>query len=106
MGHPFTRSMAVAAAIGVSAASAVAASAAAPAQPELATRTTPLLASRGLQFKDLNRNGRLDGYEDWRRSPEVRARDLVRRMTLAEKAGLMVHHTAPSTTDASGNPIY
>ncbi len=48
------------------------------------------------QFKDLNRNGLLDRYEDWRLSPAQRARDLVARMTLAEKAGTMMHGTARS----------
>lgn len=47
-------------------------------------------------FRDLNKNGVLDGYEDWRKSPEDRARDLVSRMTLEEKAGAMMHGTARS----------
>ena len=47
-------------------------------------------------FKDLNRSGVLDPYEDWRLSPEQRARDLVGRMTLEEKAGAMMHGTARS----------
>ena len=58
---------------------------------------TPVLKQDGLQFKDLNRNGVLDPYEDWRLSPDQRARDLVARMTLAEKAGAMMHGTARST---------
>src|SRR5262249_11321222 len=41
-------------------------------------------------------NGKLDPYEDWRLTPEVRARDLVSRLTLEEKAGLMMHGTARS----------
>src|SRR2546427_1302938 len=53
----------------------------------------PVLQKDGLQFKDLNRNGVLDPYEDWRLSPEQRARDLVARMTLEEKAGAMMHGT-------------
>src|SRR6267378_2031467 len=57
----------------------------------------PVLKQDGLQFKDLNRNGVLDPYEDWRLSPDQRARDLVARMTLAEKAGAMMHGTARST---------
>src|SRR3981081_2232553 len=57
----------------------------------------PVLKQDGLQFKDLNRNGVLDPYEDWRLSPEQRARDLVGRMTLEEKAGTMMHGTARST---------
>src|SRR3989442_14043050 len=57
----------------------------------------PVLRQDGLQFKDLNRNGVLDPYEDWRLSPDQRARDLVARMTLEEKAGAMMHGTARST---------
>jgi len=56
----------------------------------------PVLQKDGLQFKDLNRNGVLDPYEDWRLSPDQRARDLVARMTLEEKAGTMMHGTARS----------
>jgi beta-glucosidase len=56
----------------------------------------PVLKQDGLQFKDLNRNGVLDPYEDWRLSPEQRARDLVGRMTVEEKAGAMMHGTARS----------
>lgn len=56
----------------------------------------PVVQQQGLQFRDLNRNGVLDPYEDWRLSPDARARDLVARMTLAEKAGTMMHGTARS----------
>jgi beta-glucosidase len=56
----------------------------------------PVLQQDGLRFKDLNRNGALDAYEDSRLSPERRARDLVGRMTLEEKAGAMMHGTARS----------
>ena len=67
-----------------------------PAQPRLGTRTAPILERDGLRFKDLNRNGTLDPYEDWRLTPDARARDLVARMTLEEKAGTMMHGTAPT----------
>jgi beta-glucosidase len=60
-------------------------------QPALGHRVAPILERDALRFKDLNRDGGLDPYEDWRRSPEARARDLVARMTLAEKAGAMMH---------------
>ena len=70
--------------------------AAAQAQPRLGMRAAPVLTQGGLRFKDLNRNGRLDPYEDWRLAPEARARDLVARMTLEEKAGAMMHGTAPT----------
>ena len=67
-----------------------------PAQPVLGARSAPIIEQHGLRFKDLNRNGVVDPYEDWRLSPEKRARDLVGRMTLEEKAGLMMHGTARS----------
>jgi len=59
-------------------------------QPDLGTRTTPLLDADGFQFKDLNKNGALDKYEDWRLTPEVRSQDLLSRMSVEEKAGFMV----------------
>jgi beta-glucosidase len=63
-------------------------------QPVLDARATPIIESAGRRFRDLNRNGRLDPYEDWRLAPEARARDLVSRMTIEEKAGAMMHGTA------------
>ena len=54
----------------------------------------PIIERDGLRFKDLNRSGALDAYEDWRLTPEARARDLAGRMTLEEKAGTMMHGTA------------
>ena len=58
-----------------------------PQQPALGVRTAPILTIRGQRFRDLNRNGVLDGYEDWRLPTKSRVADLVARMTLEEKAG-------------------
>jgi beta-glucosidase len=63
----------------------------APAQPALSTRTVPLIRIDGLQFRDLNRNGKLDAYEDWRLPARTRAESLVAAMSLEEKAGVMMH---------------
>jgi beta-glucosidase len=63
-------------------------------QPALGGRGVPIIERDGLHFKDLDRNDTLDVYEDWRRTPAERARDLVGRMTLEEKAGVMMHGTA------------
>jgi len=49
----------------------------------------PVISIGKNQFKDLNGNGKLDPYEDWRLPVEQRVNDLLSRMTLAEKAGLM-----------------
>ncbi len=35
-------------------------------QPVLGYRSVKVLTINGLQFKDLNKNGKLDRYEDWR----------------------------------------
>lgn len=64
------------------------------AQPTISTRGVPVIEVAGLRFRDLDRNGKLDPYEDWRLVPAVRSRDLVSRMTLEEKAGAMMHGTA------------
>ncbi len=53
----------------------------------------------GLQFRDLNGNGTLDRYEDWRYAPICRARDLVTKMTVKQKIGLM----SEGSTIGSGN---
>lgn len=71
-------------------------------QAEFGTTTYTLLEKDGLKFKDMNRNGALDPYEDWRLTAAQRADDLVARMTLAEKAGLMMHGTAPVVNDTTG----
>ena len=42
------------------------------------------------QFKDLNSNGKLDPYEDWRLSVDERINDLVSQMTDTEKVGMMM----------------
>lgn len=49
-----------------------------------------LLEADGLVFKDLDQDGELDVYEDWREDANTRAADLVSKMTLDEIAGLMV----------------
>ena len=61
----------------------------APRQPKIDGRAAPLLKVGNLSFKDLNRNGVLDPYEDWRLPVDRRVADLLSRMTLEEKAGLM-----------------
>lgn len=42
-------------------------------------------------FKDLNRNGELDVYEDWRRDIEERVTDLAEQLSKEEIAGLMLY---------------
>ncbi|MBN1904094.1 MAG: beta-glucosidase, partial [Deltaproteobacteria bacterium] len=44
-----------------------------------------------LAFKDLNKNGALDPYEDWRLSVDDRAKDLASKMSVYQIAGLMLY---------------
>ncbi|MCU0454746.1 MAG: glycoside hydrolase family 3 C-terminal domain-containing protein [Bacteroidales bacterium] len=60
------------------------------AQPDLGFRSVPVIEKKDLKFKDLNRNGKLDKYEDWRLTSEERSLDLLSKMSLEEKAGFMV----------------
>ncbi len=69
----------------------------APAQPVLGARGVRILEVDGLRFKDLSKDGVLQPYADWRLSAADRARDLVGRMTLAEKAGTLVHPVAANS---------
>ncbi|MEO3751683.1 glycoside hydrolase family 3 N-terminal domain-containing protein [Streptomyces sp. B6B3] len=69
----------------------------APAQPVLGARGVRLLEVDGLTFKDLAKDGVLRPYADWRLPAADRARDLVARMTLAEKVGTMVHPVAANS---------
>ncbi len=50
---------------------------------------SPVLTQNGFSFRDLNKNGKLDTYEDRRAPVEDRVRDLVGQMSLEEKAGAM-----------------
>jgi len=67
--------------------------AAAVTQVVLGHRSAPILQIDQLQFKDLNRNGKLDAYEDWRLAPEARVAGLLQQMKLEEMAGVMMHGT-------------
>ena len=60
-------------------------------QAELSTREVALIGADGFEFRDLNKNEKLDPYEDWRLSVGERAADLLGRMTLEEKVGQIAH---------------
>lgn len=73
-----------------------------PRQPVITTRSAPLLKLGGFTFRDLNRNGKLDPYEDWRLPVDKRVEDLLSRMTLEEKAGLMFHASIQGAMGPNG----
>ncbi len=61
-----------------------------------------LIKSGGLYFKDLNKNGKLDKYEDWRLPFDERAKNLAGLMSVEQIAGLMLYSSHQSLPARSG----
>ena len=55
------------------------------------TSGVKIIEDDGFAFKDLNQNGTLDVYEDWRKPVEERAQNLAELMQGAEKATMLAH---------------
>ena len=65
-----------------------------------------LIENNGFAFKDLNKNGELDKYEDWRLPARERAEDLASLMSVEQIAGLMLysaHQAIPAAGRRGGN---
>ncbi len=60
---------------------------------------TNLIQLDGFAFKDLNKNGLLDQYEDWRETPLARAQNLSEMLTVEEMSGLMIHPSVFAISD-------
>src|SRR6476661_2781121 len=68
-----------------------------------------ILTVGGLAFKDLNKNGKLDAYEDWRLPVEARAKDLASQLSVEQIAGLMLysaHQAIPAAPRGFGAATY
>ena len=50
-----------------------------------------IIEDDGFAFKDMNRNGELDAYEDWRLTNEERAADLAGKLEIEEMTPLFTH---------------
>lgn len=62
-----------------------------------------------LAFKDLNKNGKLDKYEDWRLPVDERAKDLASKLSIEQIAGLMLysgHESIPGRRGPMGPVTY
>lgn len=73
-------------------------------QPVLNPRVKTVIEADGCQFIDLNGNGSLDAYEDWRLDADTRAADLVSQMTVREKIAQMQHPTYLPRSDGKIAP--
>jgi beta-glucosidase len=75
-------------------------------QPEIEVAKKGVLTVDGKQFRDLDGEKDLDIYEDWRKPVDQRVTDLVLKMSLAEKAGLMLINThTPISNPADGRYV-
>lgn len=73
------------------------------------TSGVSIIQDKGFAFKDLNRNGKLDKYEDWRLPVDERAEDLASQLSIEEIAGLMLysaHQAVPSGNSRFGGQTY
>ncbi len=60
--------------------------------PDSVTTESGLIKTAGhYTFRDLNKNNKLDIYEDSRQPVELRIKDLLGQMTIEEKAGMMFY---------------
>ena len=65
-----------------------------------------IITKDGYAFKDMNRNGSLEPYEDWRLPAEERASDLASRLSVEEIAGLMLYSSHQSVPAESWSGLY
>ena len=81
--------------------------------PTIGVTTCGVIVKDGLFFKDMDNDGMLSPYEDWRNSDEVRAADMVKHLPLKQQAGLVLNTlwntplsmTREGAKDENGNII-
>jgi len=59
--------------------------------PTIGVTTCGVIVKDGLFFKDMDNDGVLSPYEDWRLSHETRAADMVKHLPLHQQAGLVLN---------------
>jgi len=73
-----------------------------PSQREIVIRQSGLIKTEnGMAFRDLNKNGKLDVYEDPRQPIGARVEDILGQMTLEEKAGILFINGSVVNEDGS-----
>jgi len=68
---------------------------------KLAGPEAPVLEENGFSYRDLNKNGVLDVYEDSRQEIAKRIEDLVTQMTVEEKTGMLFHFPIAMNKDGT-----
>jgi beta-glucosidase len=68
-----------------------------------------IIGQDGFFFKDLDKNGKLDPYEDWRLPTDTRAKNLASLLSVDQIAGLMLysrHQAIPASAKGLGAGTY
>ena len=81
--------------------------------PTIGVTTCGVIVRDGLYFKDMDNDGILSPYEDWRNDDETRAKDMVAHLPLKQQAGLVLNTlwntpmvlTREAAKDENGNII-
>src|SRR6202012_1657307 len=68
--------------------------------PEVNAKSSLIRTNGDVTYRDLNKNGKMDVYEDASQPVEKRVQDLLKQMTLEEKAGMMFY--SPIRVNADG----
>lgn len=68
--------------------------------PEVNAKSSLVRMQGGVAYRDLNKNGKMDVYEDPKQPVEKRVQDLLKQMTLEEKTGMMFY--SPVRVNADG----
>jgi beta-glucosidase len=69
--------------------------------PALIAKSSLIRTAGDVTYRDLNKNGKMDVYEDIRQPVEKRVKDLLKQMTLEEKAGMMFYVMARVNADGT-----
>ena len=72
-------------------------------QPTIGVDTRANIVVDGLHFKDSSGDGQLQPYEDWRKLPLCRAKDLTGRLSMDEKIALMSETTSVGDGNVSAD---
>ena len=81
--------------------------------PTIGVTTCGVIVKDGLYFKDMDNDGVLSPYEDWRNDDETRAKDMVAHLPLKQQAGLVLNTlwntplvlTREAAKDEAGNIV-
>ncbi|MCD8022307.1 MAG: glycoside hydrolase family 3 C-terminal domain-containing protein [Lachnospiraceae bacterium] len=74
--------------------------------PTIGATYVGVIEQDGLYFRDIDNDGELDPFEDWRLSTEERVADLLSKMTTEQKMGLLFNQLMCTPTAKTADAVY